>query len=229
MERYVHQLTAESHRDQERAGIVRISAELAYTGAEGTERKSPDVMLDFGTDVVAVEVSGGRLPRRARILSDPSVMRDVLDQKVLTKFRELDSASVDVLEGRVPLPGLRPDLVQRLWPVVVVPSDILQGDVSWAHIDEHAPGLSSRHPAQQPPTLMSVEEYERLLALVEAGQGIPALLSRRQGSAYRRMSPSRFFGEAFPNAGRPRRVDETLRRSRAAVAALFDASRSDAS
>jgi hypothetical protein len=117
----------------------------------------------------------------------------------------------DIVADIAPIPGLDLALVERIWPIVVVPSTIIQSDVLWNYIDERVPGLFTHHRALQPPTLLSIEDYERAMAVVETGQGLPAVLAARMDSPYRRMPPSHFFQRHFRHVGRPRYVDEQLR------------------
>src|SRR4051812_10903254 len=167
MERYLRRLAERSHADQLRAGVVHISPEQRYLGKRGTEQKSPDLMLSYATDVVAIEVTGGRPSRRTRVLSDPSLIEKELDDRVIGKLQELDRALRDVVDGAAPIPDLRLDLVERIWPVVIGPASIVQTDHVWEHIQRKSPGLFTHHPALRPPTLFSIEDFERAMAAVE--------------------------------------------------------------
>jgi len=211
IERYVQRLAERSHADQLRAGVVHISPEQRYVGKHGTEQKSPDLVLSYATDAVTVEITGGRPSRRTRVLSDPALIQKELDDRVIDKLVELDTALVDVLEGTVEIPDLRLDLVERVWPLLIVPATIVQSDMLWDHIDKRAPGLFSHHAALQPPTLFSIEDFERALAAVDQGAGLPAILGTRLGSLYARMPPSHFFARHFKSRRRPTYLDEQLR------------------
>ena len=211
IESYLHRLTEHTHVDQIRAGVVRISRERTYIGKHGTEQKSPDLILSYASDVVAIEVTGGRPARRTRVLSDPSLISTELDNRVIGKLVELDNALVDVLDGTVEVDGLDLSLVERVWPVLVVPATIIQSDVLWKYIDERQPGLFADHGALQGPTLLSVEDYERALAAVDTGTGLPAILGTRLESVYRRMPPSHFFARHFRTDRRPNYLDQQLR------------------
>jgi hypothetical protein len=211
IERYMHRAAERSHADQLRAGVVHISGEQTYVGKHGSEQKSPDLVLNYTSDVVAIEITGGRPSRRTRVLSDPSLIEKELDDRVINKLVELDKALVDVLDGTVEIPGLRLDLVKQLWPVLIVPSTIIQSDVLWNYVDEKAPKLFTHHRALQRPTLFSIGDFERALAAVETGSGLPAILGARLASAYRRLPPSHFFRRHFKASRRPGYLDEQLR------------------
>ncbi len=210
MESYLQRLTERSHAEQLRAGIVDINGEQQYVGEQGSERKSPDLTLGFATDLVAIEITGGRPSRRTRVLSDPSLIEKELDDRVIGKLQELDRALVDVLDGTARVPDLRLNLVERVWPVLIVPATIVQSDHVWGYIEGKAPDLFTHHPALQPPTLFSIEDFERALAAVEAGAGLHAVLGTRLGSVYRRMPPSHFFERHFQSDSRPAYLEEQL-------------------
>lgn len=67
------------------------------------------------------------------------------------------------------------------------------------------------HRALQPSTLLSIEDFERALAAVDTGAGLPAILGTRLGTAYRRMPPSHFFARYFKTSRRPVYLDEQMR------------------
>jgi hypothetical protein len=118
---------------------------------------------------------------------------------------------VDVFDGIVEIPDLNLALVERVWPVVIVPSTIVQSEVLWDHIRERSPGLFQSHSALQPPTLFSFEDYEVAMGAVEAGKGLPMLLAERAGGLYATMPPSHFFAARVRDIDRPRYLNEQLR------------------
>jgi hypothetical protein len=211
MERYVLHLTEDSHRHQRRAGLATVAGERLYTGADGSESRSPDVTVAYGPELVAIEVSGGRPARRARILSDPAAMQEAID-RVVAKLGELDRAIGDILAGRVEIDGVDLEMLERIWPVVVVPATILQSEMLWHNIEAQAPGLFTQ-PLMKPPTLFSIEDYEHTLGIVELGQGLPSLLGGRLDSIYRTMPPSHFFAAQHFNPDRPRYLDQQMRQA----------------
>lgn len=198
IEEYVARAAQATHAVQQRAGVVRISREQRYTGRSGTEQKTPDLFLSYALDAVAIEVTGGRMTRRARVISDPAPMLEDLRRRVLEKLVELDDALMDILQGVADIPDLDRGVLRNVWPVVVVPSMVLQTDGLWAHLRADAPQISTRHAALRPPTLLSLEDFERLLSVVETGQGFSALLAMRAGSEYAQMPVSRFLAARFP-------------------------------
>lgn len=63
----------------------------------------------------------------------------------------------------------------------------------------------------QPPTLLSIEDYEHALGIVEQGQGLPWLFGARLNSVFRTMPPSHFFSRQNLDVDRPRCVDRHMR------------------
>lgn len=155
------------------------------------------------------------------MLSDPELIEKELDDRVIDKLAELDKAIVDVLDGTVEIPGLSLDLVERVWPVLIVPATIVQSEMLWDYIDKRAPGLFSHHAALQPPTLFSIDDFERARAAVEKGAGLPVVLGTRLGSLYARIPPSHFFARHFKSSRRPEYLDEQLRLVGAEAAAAL--------
>ncbi len=225
MERYVERLARDSHRDQVSAGVAHIATEHVYTGKDGSESKSPDLLMSYATDLVAIEVTGGRPARRTRVLSDPGLIAKELDDRVIGKLAELDRALSDVLDGLVDIPELRLDLVERIWPVLIVPATIIQSDFLWDYIRARSPELFADKATVQAPTLFSIEDFEHALAAVETGAGLPAILGTRLGSAYSRMPPSHFFARHFKADRRPAYLDEHMRRAGEEAATALNLSR----
>lgn len=226
VESYVLALTADSHREQRRVGLATVSGEQRYTGADGSESLSPDTVISYGAELVAIEVTGGRPARRARVISDPTEMLEVI-RRVVGKMEELDAAINDILASRVEVNDLDLTLLERVWPVVIVPSTILQSEMLWSHIEAEAPELFG-DPRVQAPTLFSIEDYEHALGLVETGHGLPALLGARLNSVFKSMPPSHFFNQPNLQADRPRYLDRHMREGgEEATARLFATVKTD--
>jgi hypothetical protein len=211
VERYLYRLTEATHDVGIAAGLVRVSPEQVYVGRDGTESRSPDLILDFTTDLVVIEITGGRPNRRSRVISDPALMLKELDDRVIGKLEELDAALADVLDAVVEIPALNLELVERAWPIVIVPSTIVQSQVLWDHIHERSPDLFHGHRALQRPTLFSFEDYEAAMGAVESGKALPVLLAERAGGLYATMPPSHYFAARVRGLDRPAYLNEQLR------------------
>jgi hypothetical protein len=112
------------------------------------------------------------------VLSDPSLIEKELDDRVIKKRAELDRALVDVLDDAVEIPGLRLDLVEKVWPVLIVPSTVIQSDFPWSY---RGKGTRPVHAPSRPPAgdAAQHQDIERALAAVETGAGLPAILGSR--------------------------------------------------
>jgi hypothetical protein len=136
VERYVVDVARRSHTTQERAGIVLTSGDVPYTGRDGTESRHPDLVLDFGTDLIASRSCAAACPpgahpiRAVRHARGPR--RQGHQESQGARGRDAD-----------PLAGLDPDLLERVWPVVVAPSTILQTDVTLSRTSTTARRASS--------------------------------------------------------------------------------------
>jgi hypothetical protein len=149
-------------------------------------------------------------------------MQEAID-RVVAKLRELDAAITDILVGRVEIEGVDLEVLRRVWPVLVVPSTILQSEMLWENIEAAAPGMFG-HPLLQAPTLFSIEDYEHALGIVELGRGLPWLLGSRLDSVYKRMPPSHFFDAQHLDPDRPRYLDRQMRKAgEEAAGQLFSA------
>lgn len=212
MERYVLHVTEDSQPPPAALGPRhrRRRAPL-HRGGRQRVAQSGRLTIAYGPELVAIEVSGGRPARRARILSDPAVMQEAID-RVVAKLGELDRAIGDILAGRVEIDDVDLEMLERIWPVVVVPETILQSEMLWHNIEAQAPRLFTQ-PLMKPPTLFSIEDYEHTLGIVELGQGLPSLLGGRLDSIYRTMPPSHFFAAQHFNPDRPRYLDQQMRKA----------------
>lgn len=207
-EKYVLNLTTKSHVPQASSGLVRVSGERIYTGRDGSESRSPDVTLDYLIDVVTVEVASGRLSLRSKT-GDSETFLEEFRLKVVAKIAEVQRATLDVVDGLVSPLGIDSASVKRAWPVVVVPSVILQSSLVWDWIRTEIPE-SFPDARIQLPTLLGIEDYENFMSIIESGKPLPALLTERSNGLFRDMSPSHFLVHRYSNVARPRSVDDRL-------------------
>jgi hypothetical protein len=219
MEKYVGQLTRESHADQIRAGILQISSDQLYTGIRRTRLRGPDLVLAYLDTLVVIEVTAGRAARRTRVLSEPDATLEAA-HRLIGKMRELDRAVNDILQGRLDVAGLDLARLKRVFPVIVGPSAFMQTPNLWEYIEAESPGLFAG-PALSPPTLFAVDEYEKALWLVEQGKTLAWFLELRQATDARDLSPENLLAVNFRNVGRPsyleRQIDRALEKIHAGI------------
>lgn len=97
----------------------------------------------------------------------------------------------------------------------------MQSEFVWNWIRSEAPELSQRDPRLQTPTLLSIEDYEYLMAIVETGKGLPVVLAERIGGLFRDMPPSHFFAHRYPRVARASYVERHLDRAMEGVQKLL--------
>jgi hypothetical protein len=81
--------------------------------------KHCDCAIDFGADMVFVEVVGGRMSVKARIEGDPDALRVKTEQLVYKKAAQLDSIISDALHDESELTGCPAPARRRYLPVIV--------------------------------------------------------------------------------------------------------------
>jgi hypothetical protein len=189
-EEYVVRVTMEALASQTAAGMSRVHGDLEYKVGKDSKR-SPDIAIDEGEDLVLVEVFSGRLPRLARVLADDERISSALDKVLVAKLDELANATDDVIDGSVPYPAFDPVAVQRVWPVLVLPAGgIVQQPVLWRYVERRLPSEAFADPRIASRTIATLDDFEPLLAVAEE-RGIPfsSLLADYHASGYGEQPP----------------------------------------
>jgi hypothetical protein len=170
-------LVARSHETQVRAGLLRIHDEQAYKIGKSTYR-SPDLGLDFGPDLVLIELYSGRISREARTSLDSALLRQQLDKATTVKLAQLAKRIRDLLAGRPVFAGLDLRAVERVWPLLVLAGDaVLQTPALWTYLQDAAPDAFIEDPRVQAPQIFGLDDFEPLLSLIqEEGAVMPQLL-----------------------------------------------------
>jgi hypothetical protein len=185
----VRRLLRASHRVSEQAGLVRLHGEHAYRVGKG-KHQSPDAALDYGTDLILVEVYSGRISLRARAEADPELMLTAINQATTTKLTELAARTQELLDGYLTYSDLQLGFVRRIWPLLVLPGDpVMQTPALWAYIRQAAPEAFSEDARVQRPTITDLDDLEPMLAQVERGVPLPELLAEFSTSIYAELPP----------------------------------------
>jgi hypothetical protein len=191
-ERYVLHLAYVAHPDQPRrrllgtAGVVH--SETPYE-QEGTSLTS-DVIIDQGTDLVLIEATAKRLTIPSTLDADTEKIETDLDAMIIEKAEQLGRVMRDIGCGRAELEGVDPRHLATFWPVLVTPENALQTPSLWAWIDRECAGLFElpRPECSQsvkPLVLVDLEEYERLMGLVQEGAPLVRILERKTDPLWR--------------------------------------------
>lgn len=161
-------------------GSGRALGSVRYKGQLGGV-DSPDIALDYGTDLVFVEVCSGRLRLDTRLTGDPARVREDLRRVLTGKAQQLSRRIDDYLDGAFELEGVDRNVVERVWPVVLTGASFLMTELvyEWiiCEVGDHLGQLVT-----QPLAVLDIADWEQLCGLVEVGWTVPRLLARKAGS-----------------------------------------------
>jgi len=191
VEEHVLRVLRHAHPEAGPLASSRVLGEQKY--GRGGGKRSPDVAMDCGPDLVLIEVCGGRFTLRTVVEGDPDAALEELGHLVFEKTEQLDSRITEFLDGEWHVPGVETEKVRRIWPVIAS-ADVLQNELLWDEIRERLPGVFNQ-PKVQRLTLLDVSEVELLAALVERGHGLLDLLSRKANGPYAELDFTRFVFE----------------------------------
>jgi hypothetical protein len=194
-------------------------------------KDSPDLVLDYGEELIVFEIFSGRISREARTSLDADEMDKALTKATTSKLVELSARIGELLCGELTYEGFQLDNVRKVWPVLVQAGDpIFQSPALWQYLRGAAGAAFLTDARVQKPTLLNVGDLEPLLALVqEEGKLLPELFAEISMSAYAEL-PARNWVHATRGGitRRPRYVDEQYRAAKdLAKATLFSTARSE--
>ena len=105
------------------------------------EKKTCDVAIDLGLDLVLIEVTASRFTEKSLVDADAEKVRTDIAKMVTDKLRQLDRVITDLQSEKAQLPDVDIRLVQRIWPVVVTGDFVWQNPALHAHIRSGIRGL----------------------------------------------------------------------------------------
>ena len=155
----------------------RVVGEQVYRAGR-QEKKTSDIALDLGFDLVLVEVTASRFTERSLVDADAESMRDDIARVITDKLKQLDRVITDLLDGTAELPGVEMNLIQRIWPIVALGDFVWQNPSLHIHVRAGCAG-SLQQRRVQPYILLDMEGYERMLGLVEGGGSLARFLVRK--------------------------------------------------
>ena len=223
-EEAVRRLLRASHEVAERAGAVRLHGEHSYK--IGKKRlDSPDAALDYGTDLVLVEVYSGRIALAARASADGALMLDAINKATSAKLIEMAARTGELLDEKLTYDGLQLGAVRRIWPLLVLAGDpIMQTPALWAYLRQTAPEAFSADARVQRTVIADLDDLEPMLAQVERGTPLPDLLAAFSASAYAELPPRNWMHAHLPGSLRRRPAyvrHEYVAAGRMAAGALY--------
>jgi hypothetical protein len=209
VEQYCLDLTRSVFEGERPIGGGRVHGEQRY-GRRGGKRTS-DVAIDLGTDLVVIEVVAARFATDVRVYGNPEVLSAALERMIFKKLGQLGRVTAAVLAGDATIPDVDPARIERVWPIVVTGGDLIHTELLWDRIDAELPA-ELQDGRVQPLTVIDVEDFELLLGLVSEGRHLPDVLAQKAGGAYRRLGLSRFMHEelhmSLPLMQRPPVLEE---------------------
>jgi hypothetical protein len=158
------------------------------------ESRTPDVALDYGRDLILVEVTSGRPTTKSIVDADPDAIRKDLEKLLEDKIKQLGERIGDLQDGRLSLPDVRIGEVERIWPVIVNSEGLLQTPALWDHLREAGALAALDRPMVQPLTLLDAEDYERLMGLAAEGGVLVDVLRSKTQDGWREREFSSWFG-----------------------------------
>lgn len=191
VEDYVCTVLEETFPERE-LGSGRVHREQQYRVSQG-HRRSPDVAIDYGQDLIFVEVTSGRLSFETRVGGDPARVGKDLTRLITGKAEQLSARIDDYFADRFAIAGVERSNVARVWPVVVTASGLLMSEPLHAYLHQQI-GDALQQPRVHGLTVMDLADLEQMCALVEAGHSIPDLLARKAGG-YRGLDWRRMVNE----------------------------------
>jgi hypothetical protein len=223
VERYALQTLQQVHPEPRPLGSGRVSGDRPY--GPGNGKRTPDICVDCGPDLILIEVTSGRFTLPTLIEGSAEKAAADLARLLFNKLDQLGRRIDDLLAGEWAPPDVELDRIERIWPVVVT-ADMLQNDLLWQEIKRRLPEGLGRARVQQL-TLLDLPDVELLGALVEQGFGLCDLLARKAGSPYAEMDLRRFVYDSadIPHGVRLAAVEERWIQTMVRVTGLlgFDA------
>ncbi len=165
---------------------ARVLGEQAYD--DGGERLTSDVMVVWGADLILFEIHARRVAATAAITGSPAQATVEISKLLVKKVNQVGQCIAALLDGTARLPQTDIANVERIWPVVVAVGDVMQTRTLWKYVRatmDSAKTASFSNEKVQPLQFLGIEDYERVLGLIEAGQDLPEMLARKIQGAYR--------------------------------------------
>jgi hypothetical protein len=197
-ERYVLKLVKRSYEAHEPHPPARVSGEQPYQ-LNKSQDWSPDVAIAQPPDLVLIEVYSGRVPLQARVNPTPQDVNATLETMLIDKLgRQLQDRIADLLAGRFTLPGVCDVETVKVSPILLLAGEgIALTLILWRWVELFLPDGSFSDERVGPPTVCSLDEFERLLVIVERGESLPALLASFHGSAYSRLPILNWIADTY--------------------------------
>ncbi len=208
VEQYCLELTRSVFGDRP-VGGGRVHGEQRF-GRRGGKRTS-DVAIDLGTDLVLIEVVAARFATDVRVYGDPEILAAALERMIFKKIGQVGRVTAAIFAGDATIPDVDSAHVERVWPIVVTGGELMHTELLWDRIDVELPA-ELRSGRVQPLTVIDIDDFELLLGLASEGRHLPDVLGQKARGPYLRLGLGRFMHEELrlpvPLMQRPPALEE---------------------
>jgi hypothetical protein len=165
---------------------ARVLPEQRY--GKGGGKRTSDIAVIWGHDVILFETHARRVAANAAVVGDARDATLEVSRLLVEKIDQVGQCIGALLTGDAELPDVTFGQVKRVWPVVVSVGHLMQTQHLWEYVRgarDTAKTAPLDEPQVQPVQILDMEDFEKLMALVEAGEELPVLLARKTGGAFR--------------------------------------------
>lgn len=168
-----------------------IDKPLAVIGEQpyGKDRKmTTDVALVHDRDLILFEMHGRRIPAHVAVRGTTEAANNELWNLLIRKIDQIGPCVGALLDGNATLTDIDITRIDRVWPVVVTMGYVMQAPDVWHEIragldpEKTAP---LRRSNVMPLQILNIDDYEKLMGMVEAGGDLVSILRRKTSGAYR--------------------------------------------
>jgi hypothetical protein len=165
---------------------IRVVGEQPY-GEGGGERTS-DVAIVRGSDLFLFEVHSRRVAATAAVTGGATAATEEISKLLVTKINQIGHCIAGLLSGEARLPEVDIDKIERVWPVVVSVGYVRQSENLWGYLRsamDPTKTASLNEARVQPLQVLDIEDFEKLMAFLEDGDDLGALLARKCAGEFR--------------------------------------------
>lgn len=194
VERYCLDLARSAYPLDRLHGSGRAHPEQPYGRRDGL--RTFDIAIDFGTDLLAIEVVAARLTAEMQVYSRPELLAKELEKMVFKKVRQIAAPVTAILAGDATIPDVDHRQIERVWPMIVTGGAMLITELLWDQVEAMLPlGLNAARVA--PLTILDIDDFELLLAIGATGQHLPTVIRTWREGAYCKLDFAQFAYHEF--------------------------------
>jgi hypothetical protein len=139
-----------------------------------------------------------KIMHAARVDPTPHEVHETLTKLLIGKLDQLQKRIAELLEGLFTPPGVCDVETVKVWPVLLLAGEgIALTPTLWRWVEMFLPEGSFSDPRVGPPTVCSLDEFERLLVLIERGESLPKLLASFHASGYSRLPILNWIADTY--------------------------------